>query len=137
VFENVSAALESVDADLAIVSTRHDQICSAIRAALEAGLDVITEKPLALNDADLQSLFEMVQETGRRVLPMFSMRAMPAFRMARSLNRWAIQVPTAKKPHLGSCSPTRCCRHAKPPMSDEFFPSVLNSGVFKCLICGK
>ncbi len=83
VFGNVAAALDGVEADLAIVSTRPDQICGAIRAALEAGLDVITEKPLALNHADLESLFERVKKTGRRVMPMFSIRVLPAFRMAR------------------------------------------------------
>lgn len=84
IYATAAEALASETPEIAVVSTRPGAICRTVRQALEAGLDVIAEKPLAVDSSDLADLFALVKKTGRRVLPMFGMRASPVFLLART-----------------------------------------------------
>jgi predicted dehydrogenase len=83
IYGDVDAALAAGQASLAVVSTRPGRICATVRRAVEAGLDVIAEKPLAIDEEELRGLFTRVRERGRRIVPMLSMRAHPTFAQAR------------------------------------------------------
>ncbi len=54
-------------------------------AAVDAGLDVICEKPLALNAAQAGQMLERANAHNRKHLVMFNHRAMPAARRAKEL----------------------------------------------------
>jgi len=59
------------------IVTRHDQHRDQIMAALEAGKDVFTEKPMAMNVKDAMAIEKKVAETGRRLMVGFNRRFSP------------------------------------------------------------
>lgn len=59
--------IESADVDIVVVATRHDTHAGFVREALKAGKHVFVEKPLALNQRELDEIigsYRSVQRTG-------------------------------------------------------------------------
>ena len=71
---------ESVN--LVVIATRHDSHAELARRALERGLDVFVEKPLALNDEELDELLEAAERSKGRLTVGFNRRFSPHARQA-------------------------------------------------------
>ncbi|HEX8284656.1 MAG TPA: bi-domain-containing oxidoreductase [Pyrinomonadaceae bacterium] len=67
---------------LLVVATRHDTHAGLARRALERGLDVFVEKPLALNDEELEALLEAAADSKGRLTVGFNRRFSPHARQA-------------------------------------------------------
>ena len=85
IYQELDEALAAGKPDLVVVSTRPDLNAGLIEKSLRAGCHVISEKPLAVDDAGLLRLHTAVQETGKFLLPMLGMHEVPAFAEAREL----------------------------------------------------
>lgn len=84
-FYDYNEMLKTVDADVAIVSSRLDKIPDAALAAARAGCHLICEKPLALDHETLTTLRQAVDENGVQAIAMLQMRSMPVFVAAHKL----------------------------------------------------
>ena len=77
--------VRSPDVDAIVVSTPpswHEEMCVA---ALEAGKDVLCEKPLARSPGECRVMVEAAQRTGRKLATGFNYRFYPSFKRARDL----------------------------------------------------
>ncbi|MDQ3744854.1 MAG: Gfo/Idh/MocA family oxidoreductase [Acidobacteriota bacterium] len=72
---------ESVN--LCVIATRHDSHSELARRALARGLDVFVEKPLALNDEELDAVLEEAARSRARLTVGFNRRFSPHARAAR------------------------------------------------------
>ena len=86
-FGTADELLGSVEADIAIVSSRPGYIAAAIIRAAEAGLDVIAEKPIGITLEENSAVAEAVRKNKVRLMAILSMRAFPVFQTARRLVR--------------------------------------------------
>ena len=86
-FGTAEELLREVPADFCIVSTRPDHIAEAITKAANAGLDIISEKPIGIVPEETAAVEAMVKANGVRLMAIFSMRADPVFQTARRLYR--------------------------------------------------
>jgi predicted dehydrogenase len=68
-----------------VVCTRDDTHADIIVEALERGIDVVTEKPMATTAADCRRILEAEARTGRRVDVAFNYRFAPTSRKIREL----------------------------------------------------
>ena len=68
---------------LVVIATRHDSHAGLARRALERGADVFVEKPLALNDGELDALLEAAARSRGRLTVGFNRRFSPHARQAR------------------------------------------------------
>ncbi len=68
-----------------LVTTRDDTHAGIIVRALEAGVDVVTEKPMATTAADVRRILDAEKRTGRRVDVAFNYRFAPTSRKLREL----------------------------------------------------
>jgi predicted dehydrogenase len=68
-----------------VVCTRDDTHADIIVKALEAGIDVVTEKPMATTAADVRRILDAEARTGRRVEVAFNYRFAPTSRRIREL----------------------------------------------------
>ena len=85
VFDDWSEMLAKTKPDCAIITTvdaTHDQY---IISALEAGCDVISEKPLTTDDQKLNAIYEASQKTGKKVIVTFNCRFSPVFMRVKEL----------------------------------------------------
>jgi predicted dehydrogenase len=85
VTDDFQAVLERNDVDLVIIATSNNYLAPIARAALEAGKHVLTEKPAALNAAEIDSLIAARNKSGKLVRVGFNHRYHPALRKAREL----------------------------------------------------
>ncbi|HEX8117739.1 MAG TPA: Gfo/Idh/MocA family oxidoreductase, partial [Pyrinomonadaceae bacterium] len=69
--------------NLLVIATRHDTHAELARRGLERGLDVFVEKPLALNDGELDALLETAGRSKGRLTVGFNRRFSPHARAAR------------------------------------------------------
>ncbi|MCR2821194.1 Gfo/Idh/MocA family protein [Lederbergia panacisoli] len=69
--------LDSVACDVVIVVSRDDTHDKYIIRAMERGKDVITEKPMTINDAKCRSILRAEKETGRNIKVTFNSRYAP------------------------------------------------------------
>jgi polar amino acid transport system substrate-binding protein len=69
--------------NLVVIATRHDTHAGLARRALERGRDVFVEKPLALNDEELDALLEAASASAGRLMAGFNRRFSPHARAAR------------------------------------------------------
>ncbi|MGO2558510.1 Gfo/Idh/MocA family protein [Brachybacterium sp.] len=76
--EELLAAVDLVD-----VCTPTPSHPETVRAALDAGLDVICEKPLALDPAEARDLVEHADRAGRRLFPAHVVRFFPQYAEAK------------------------------------------------------
>jgi predicted dehydrogenase/threonine dehydrogenase-like Zn-dependent dehydrogenase len=77
---DVQAVLDDDSLDAVFIVTRHHSHASLVCKALERGLTVFVEKPLALTEEQLGGILRTVEETGNnRVLVGFNRRFAPLF----------------------------------------------------------
>jgi polar amino acid transport system substrate-binding protein len=69
--------------NLVVIATRHDSHAELARRALERGLDVFVEKPLALDDEELDALLEAATRSHGRLTVGFNRRFSPHARAAK------------------------------------------------------
>jgi predicted dehydrogenase len=86
-FTDLAAMLAASRPDTLIVCTRDSVHDDHIVAALEAGIDVITEKPMATTAAKCARILEAERRTGRRVDVAFNYRFAPTARQVKELLR--------------------------------------------------
>ncbi len=78
-------AFEHADVQLAVISTRHDSHAALVAAALDAGLAVYVEKPLALHWEELSGVVEAQRRSGAPLVVGFNRRHAPLAREPHEL----------------------------------------------------
>src|ERR1044072_1587552 len=84
--EAVSSAdevLDDTNVNLVVVGTRHDTHAELARAALERNKHVFVEKPLALNDEQLESVLEVAAGSSAKLMVGFNRRFSPLAQRAK------------------------------------------------------
>src|SRR5262249_61111457 len=71
--------------DALVISTPDDLHYPITMDALDAGLHVLCEKPLALNAAQARAMYERAESVGVKHMTFFTWRWMPHFRYLRDL----------------------------------------------------
>lgn len=79
------AAVQRNDVDIVIIATTNDSLVKAGLGAVEAGKDVLVEKPAARNVAELDLLIDAAQKNNVQVRVGFNHRYHPALLKAREL----------------------------------------------------
>ena len=85
--EAVSAAndvLDDANINLVVIGTRHDLHAQLAREALERNKNVFVEKPLALNDAELDAVLEAAERSSGRLMVGFNRRFSPLAQQANA-----------------------------------------------------
>jgi len=72
-----SLILLDSDVDLVIITTRHNSHASLVIQALNAGKNVFVEKPLALNQNELDSIIDVYRKSGKTLTVGFNRRFAP------------------------------------------------------------
>ncbi|MCA1578573.1 MAG: bi-domain-containing oxidoreductase [Acidobacteria bacterium] len=86
--EAVSSAdevLDDNDVNLVVVGTRHDLHAELARKALERNKNVFVEKPLALNDEQLDAVLEAAERSSGLLMVGFNRRFSPSARQANEV----------------------------------------------------
>ena len=83
--EDWRAAMTRPEVSVVVVATPHDSLASITRASIEAGKDVLVEKPGARHVDELRPLVDLAQRHGVLVRVGFNHRYHRAFRKAREL----------------------------------------------------
>ncbi|HET7112231.1 MAG TPA: bi-domain-containing oxidoreductase [Pyrinomonadaceae bacterium] len=76
--------LEDPDVNLVVIGTRHDSHAELARKALERNKNVFVEKPLALNDAELDQILDAAANSTGRLMVGFNRRCSPLAQRARA-----------------------------------------------------
>lgn len=79
------ALLDEGQADIVAIANENDGKAEVALAALERGLHLIVDKPLALTLADTLAIQRLAEKRGRRVLMLLTLRGDPWYRKAREL----------------------------------------------------
>ncbi|HLO00744.1 MAG TPA: Gfo/Idh/MocA family oxidoreductase, partial [Pyrinomonadaceae bacterium] len=82
---NAQAVIDDDDANLIVIATRHGSHAELARLALESGKHVFVEKPLALNDAELDSVLEAASRSDGQLLVGFNRRFSPLTTRAKQI----------------------------------------------------
>jgi predicted dehydrogenase len=82
---DLDAMLAAARPHTLVVCTRDDTHADIIVDALERGIDVVTEKPMATTAADVRRILDAETRTGRRVDVAFNYRFAPTSRKLREL----------------------------------------------------
>ncbi len=82
-YDDARKMLDSERLDVVQVSGRNDRIPAWSRICLERGLPVMAEKPLAMDLPTLEGLFHAAQKTRAALVPMHTMRGVPALAAVR------------------------------------------------------
>ncbi len=75
--------LNDEEINLIVIATRHDSHASLARRALELGRHVFVEKPLAMNDEELDALVEAAENSSGKLMVGFNRRFSPHARAAK------------------------------------------------------
>lgn len=86
-FEDWKELLSSGLVDAAIVAVPHPMHAQIATAVLEAGLHVLTEKPMDVSVSKARKLIESAEKSDRVFAIMFNQRTNPLFRRAREIVR--------------------------------------------------
>jgi predicted dehydrogenase len=78
--------------DAIVVASPDDQHLQMTLAAIEKGLHVLCEKPLANTAADARVMLEAAERAGVRHMVLFTWRWQPHFQF---LSRWSAMAPSA------------------------------------------
>jgi predicted dehydrogenase len=76
-FNDFQVMLDSVQPDAVVVASADHTHHTYIIAAMEAGLDVISEKPMTIDAAKSKAIIETEQRTGKSVTVTFNVRFVP------------------------------------------------------------
>ena len=98
-YEDAAAALSKTKPDIAIVSTTNREAMPIARAALEAGADVLVEKPFGRNVAEARAMVAAATAAKRSLAVGFTLRYQPALVRAREL---------AERGEIGTIQFVRC-----------------------------
>jgi predicted dehydrogenase len=79
VFDSYDEMLDKVHLTVAVVCLPYYRNAAACLAAARRGIHVISEKPVATTEADLDALEKVVKESGVRFTAMLAMRLIPAY----------------------------------------------------------
>jgi predicted dehydrogenase/threonine dehydrogenase-like Zn-dependent dehydrogenase len=82
---NYKEIINDQDVDLVMITTRHNQHASLTVEALNAGKNVFIEKPLALNQEELDSVIEAYVKSNKSISVGFNRRFSPHIQKAKSL----------------------------------------------------
>ncbi|HEY0431983.1 MAG TPA: bi-domain-containing oxidoreductase, partial [Pyrinomonadaceae bacterium] len=82
---DAQSVIDDDQANLIVVATRHGSHAELARLALERGKHVFVEKPLALNDADLDGVLEAAMRSEGQLLVGFNRRFSPLAVKAREV----------------------------------------------------
>lgn len=85
VYENFDRMLEEVKPDGVIVTTKDAAHDTYIIKALDAGCDVVSEKPITTDEEKFRAIYEAEQRSGKRVTITFNCRFMPNFVRVKQL----------------------------------------------------
>ncbi|HKP71956.1 MAG TPA: Gfo/Idh/MocA family oxidoreductase, partial [Pyrinomonadaceae bacterium] len=77
VVSGAEEVIADADANLVVIATRHDSHAALARRALEQGRHVFVEKPLALNDEELDGVLEAAANARGRLMVGFNRRFSP------------------------------------------------------------
>ena len=75
--------IDNREINLVVIGTRHDTHAELAINALQKGKHVFVEKPLALNDADLESVLRAASDSGGSLMVGFNRRFAPLARKAK------------------------------------------------------
>jgi polar amino acid transport system substrate-binding protein len=75
--------LDDASVNLVVIGTRHDTHAELARAGLERNKHVFVEKPLALNDEQLDSVLEVAAESSAKLMVGFNRRFSPLAQRAK------------------------------------------------------
>lgn len=84
-FSDYRAMIAQSNLDAIVISTPDDEHYAMTMAALDAGLHVLCEKPLALNATDAKAMFDKAEAKGVRHMTFFLNRWLPHYRTMRQL----------------------------------------------------
>ena len=84
---DAQSVVDDSEANLIVIATRHGSHAELTKLALEAGKHVFVEKPLALNDAELDSVIEAAARSEGQLLVGFNRRFSPLAARARVATR--------------------------------------------------
>ncbi|MBM3263039.1 MAG: Gfo/Idh/MocA family oxidoreductase [candidate division Zixibacteria bacterium] len=87
IYADYREMIEKERLDALVVSTPDDMHYPIVMDALDAGLHVLCEKPLALNVEQAKTMYERAEAAGVRHMTFFTFRWMPHFRYVRDLTR--------------------------------------------------
>lgn len=79
--------MDDKDVNLIVIATRHDTHAEMARRALESGRHVFVEKPLALNDEELESVIHAAAQSDRQLMVGFNRRFSPLALAAKEFFR--------------------------------------------------
>ncbi|MCB9121226.1 MAG: bi-domain-containing oxidoreductase [Caldilinea sp.] len=82
---NIQDVLDDPDVDAVMICTRHDLHAKQAMLAAKAGKAIFLEKPMALNQDELDQLVVVLKETGVPFMVGYNRRYSPAARRAREL----------------------------------------------------
>lgn len=82
---NFEEALNDADVDTVLITTRHNLHASMVQKALASGKNVFVEKPLALNNPDLEAIIHAYQKAGKALHVGFNRRFSPHSQKIKSL----------------------------------------------------
>ena len=85
VFTDYREMIEAGDLDALVVSTPDDSHHAITMAALDAGLHVLCEKPLALNAAHAREMYAKAEVVGVKHMVLFTWRWIPHFQYLKTL----------------------------------------------------
>lgn len=72
-----SEVIDTEDVNLVVIATRHDTHAELVRQALEHGRHVFVEKPLALNDDELEGVIAAATGSGQQLMVGYNRRFSP------------------------------------------------------------
>lgn len=82
-FTSVEAMLDAAKPDALIVTTVDAAHAGCIVAALDRGLDVITEKPMVIDETQCRAVLEAEKRSGRRLIVTFNYRYAPKHQLVK------------------------------------------------------
>jgi polar amino acid transport system substrate-binding protein len=82
---DASSVIDDPQANLVVIATRHGSHAALTAQALERGKHVFVEKPLALNDAELDSIIKVAASSAGQLLVGFNRRFSPLAIKAKEL----------------------------------------------------
>jgi predicted dehydrogenase len=86
-YDDAQKMLDTEKLDVVEIAGRGDRIPVWARICLERGLPVMAEKPLAMDLPTLEGLFHTAQKSGAPLVPMHTMRSVPALAAVRQAVR--------------------------------------------------